>query len=47
MTGASAHNKEMKDFVGAEAFVTAVKKRQFQRIDDTADRINNASGKQP
>lgn len=47
MANTSAHNKEMKNFVGAEIFVKRVENGELQGIDYTADRVNNAACKKP
>lgn len=47
MAEASAHDEEMEDLVGAEIFMLRVEDRQFQRVDHTADGIDDAAGEQP
>ena len=47
MTDASAHDKQVKDFVGAKIFVPGIKNRKFKGIDNTADGVNNAAGQKP
>ena len=47
MAEAPAHDKEMENFVRAEIFVAGVKKRQFQRVDDSADGIDDAACQKP
>ena len=47
MAEASAHDEEMEDLVGAEIFMLRVEDRQFQRVDHTADGIDDAAGKEP
>ena len=47
MAEASAHHEEMEDFMGTEVFVASIEDRQFQCIDNAADGIDDASGKQP
>lgn len=47
MTDTAAHDEQMKDLMGTEVTVPAVKNRELQRIDDTARRINDAACKQP
>ena len=41
------HNKEMEDLVAAEVFMSGIKNRQLQRIDDAAHGIKNSSGQEP
>ena len=47
MTEAAAHDEEVKDLMAAEGRMMMVEQRQLQRIDHTADRIDDASGEQP
>lgn len=47
MTDTSAHNEQMKNFMGTEIPVPVVKNRQFQGINDAADRIDDSAGQQP
>ena len=47
MAEASAHDEEMEDLVGAEIFMLRVEDRQFQRVDDSADGIDNAACQKP
>lgn len=47
MAQASAHHKQVKDFMRAEMGMKRIKKWQFECIDHAADRIDDASGKQP
>ena len=47
MAEASAHDEEMEDLVGAEIFMLRVEDRQFQRVDHTADGIDDAAGEKP
>ena len=42
MAEASAHDEEMEDLVGAEIFMLRVEDRQFQRVDHTADGVDDA-----
>ncbi len=44
---ASAHDKQMEDFMGAEVFMPGIKKREFQCINHAADGIYDASCQQP
>lgn len=44
---ASAHYKQVKDLVGAKEFVLCVEKRKLQRVNDSADSIDNAACDQP
>lgn len=39
--------KRWENFVRAEIFVAGVKKRQFQRVDDSADGIDDAACQKP
>ena len=43
MAGASAHDKEVEDLVGAEAFMLGVKNRQLEGVDDAADGVDNSA----
>ncbi len=47
VTDASAHDKQMKDFMGAEVFVQLIEYRKLQRVDHTADCVEDASCEQP
>lgn len=47
MADTSTHYKKMKDLMAAEVFMAAVKDRQFQCVDDTANRIDNAACQKP
>lgn len=47
MTKTAGHDKQMKNFVGAEVFVTVVKELKFQRINDAADGIHQSAGQKP
>ena len=47
MTDASAHDEEMEDLVGAEIFMLRIEDRKLQRIDHTADGIDDAAGQKP
>lgn len=47
MAEAAAHHEKMEDFMGAEILMPAVEDRKLQCIDDTADRIDDSSGKEP
>ena len=47
MAEASAHDEEMEDLVGAEIFMLRVEDRQVQRVDHTADGIDDAAGEKP
>ena len=44
---ASAHDKQMEHFVGAEGFMLRVEDRKLQCIDHSADGINDTSCQQP
>lgn len=44
---ASAHHKQVEDLMGAEIFMLCIENRHFQCIDNTADRIDNASCEKP
>lgn len=44
---ASAHYKQVKDLVGAKEFVSCVKERELQSVDNSADGIDNAACDQP
>ena len=43
VTNTSSHYKEVENFVGTEILVVRIKNRQFQCVDNTANRINNAT----
>lgn len=47
MAHAPAHHEQMKNLVGTEIFVLRVKDGQFQRVDHTAHRVENASRQKP
>lgn len=47
MAEAAAHNKEMKNFMGAEISVFGIENRQFQRIDNAACGIDQSAGQEP
>ena len=47
MTYASAHDKEVEHFVGAEELMLRIEDRQLQGIDDTACGIDDATGQKP
>ena len=47
MAGTSAHYKQMKYLMRSKVFVSGIKQRNFQCINDTTDRVNDSSGKQP
>lgn len=47
MAHTSQHHKDMKYFVGAEIFMLRIEDRKLQRIDHTADGIDDAAGKEP
>ena len=44
---ASAHHKQVEDLMGAEIFMLCIENRHFQCIDNTADRIDDASCEKP
>ena len=44
MTHTACKNKAVKDFVGTEVFVKAVKYGKLTGVNDTANGVNNASG---
>jgi len=44
VTHTACKNKAVKNFMGTEIFVQAVKYRKFAGIDDTADGVDDASG---
>ena len=47
MTETPSHDKKMKNFMGAEGFVTGVKQGQLQCIEDASCCIDQSSGQQP
>ena len=47
MAHTSQHHKDMKYFVGAEILMLRIEDRKLQRIDHTADGIDDAAGKEP
>lgn len=47
MAGASAHDKQMEDLMGAEIFVACVEQRKLQRVDNAADGVDDAACEQP
>lgn len=47
MADASAHDKQMEDFMRAKMSMLGIENRKFQSIDNTSCRIDNAAGKQP
>lgn len=47
MTQASSHNKKMEDLMGAEEFVMGIEQGKLQRINDAADRVNDAPCQKP
>ena len=44
VTKASAHNKQMEDFMGTKVRMSGIKDRQLQSINDTTNGVDNASG---
>ena len=44
---ASAHHEQMENLMRTEVLVDTVEYRKFQRIDDSANRVENAASKQP
>ena len=47
MAEASTHDEEMEDLVGAEILMLRIEDRKLQRIDHTADGIDDAAGEEP
>ena len=43
----SAHHEQMENLMGAEIFMLCIENRHFQCIDNTADRVDNASCEKP
>lgn len=43
MADAPAHHKQMENLVRAEIFVEGVEHGKLERIDDTADRVDDAT----
>lgn len=44
MAGTSQHYEYMEDLMGTEVLMAGVKQRNFQSIDNAADRIDDTSG---
>lgn len=44
---AAAHHKEVEDLMGSKIFVLGIEEGQFQRVNDAAHRIDDASGQEP
>lgn len=40
---AAAHNKQMKDLMGTEVLMPVIENRQLQRIDHTADGVDDTA----
>lgn len=47
MADASAHHKQVENLMRAKVFVESVKYRQLERVDDTANRVDNPPSQQP
>ena len=47
VTDASAHDKQMKDFMGTEVLMPVIENRQLQRIDHTADGVDDTASQKP
>ncbi len=47
MTDASSHYEEMKNFMGAKVGMFGVEDREFQRVDNASDCVNDTSGEEP
>lgn len=47
MACTAAHNKQVEDLMASEIFVFQIEDRELKRIDDAADGIDDAAGKQP
>lgn len=47
MAQAAAHDEQMENFVGTKIFMSGIKNRQLQGIDDAANGINNPAGQKP
>ena len=47
MAYAPSHHKQMEDFMGAEVFVQLIEYRKLQRVDHTADCVEDPSCQQP
>lgn len=47
VTGASCHNEQMKDLMTSEIFMTVIEDREFQCINDAANRVNDTACKKP
>lgn len=43
----AAHNEQMENFMGTEIPVSVIEKRQFQGINDAANRIDDTARQQP
>ena len=47
MAEASAHHKQMENFMRAEILMLCIEKRKLQGIDNAADGVDDAAGKKP
>ena len=47
MTNTAAHHKQVKNFMAAKGFVSGIKNRKLQRIDDAAYGVEDAAGQKP
>lgn len=44
MADTAAHHKQMENFMGSEVLMLIIEDLQLQRIDDTADGIDDPAG---
>ncbi len=47
MADASAHDEEVEDLVGAKVFVLGIENRKLQRVNDSADGVDDATAQKP
>lgn len=47
VTNASAHDKQVKDFMGTEVLVPVIENWQLQCIDNTADGVDDTACQEP
>ena len=47
MAQASAHDEQMKNFMGAEVLVSGIKKRKLQGVDHAAYRVDDTTSQKP
>ena len=47
MTNTSSHDEEVKDLVRTKILMSAIENREFQCVNDSADRVDDTSCQQP